>query len=377
MTNFFDESQEQSRVKAEIVAKYFWAWAKVILPTAKRHNVNMAYIDLFAGPGRYKDGAKSTPLLVLERALTDEELCRRLITIFNDADQRNTQDLEGAISTLEGIGSLVHKPLVRNSEVGREIVQMFTQMRLVPTLFFVDPWGYKGLSLQLIGSVLKDWGCDCIFFFNYNRINMGLTNELVKEHMDALFGEEKANNLRKILQDKKPHEREVIILEAISQALKDLGGQFVLPFTFKRENGERTSHHLIFVTKHIKGYEVMKDIMAKQSSGSQQGVPSFEYSPASEAQPLLFELTKPLEQLEEILLEKYQSRTLRMREIYDGHHVGTRFIKANYKETLRSMEEKGLVNAEPSAENRVMRNGVRTFADDVRVSFPKMSNDRP
>ncbi len=57
---------------------------------------------------------------------------------------------------------------------------MFEQMNLVPTFFFVDPWGYKGLSLRLINSVLKNWGCDCIFFFNYTRINMGLENELVK-----------------------------------------------------------------------------------------------------------------------------------------------------------------------------------------------------
>src|SRR5207248_10024637 len=41
------------------------------------------------------------------------------------------------------------------------------------TFLFVDPFGYKGLSLQLVNSVIKDWGCDCVFFFNYNRISMG------------------------------------------------------------------------------------------------------------------------------------------------------------------------------------------------------------
>ncbi len=62
---FFDESREQSEVKARIVQKYFWAWAKVIIPTAKRYGNRILYIDLFAGPGRYKDGTLSTPLLVL------------------------------------------------------------------------------------------------------------------------------------------------------------------------------------------------------------------------------------------------------------------------------------------------------------------------
>ena len=66
--SFFDESGEQSAVKTAIVSKYFWIWAKVIMPQAqKTREKKIAYLDLFAGPGRYKDGAKSTPLLILEK----------------------------------------------------------------------------------------------------------------------------------------------------------------------------------------------------------------------------------------------------------------------------------------------------------------------
>ena len=187
-SHFFAESSEQSQIKAEIVAKYFWAWAKVIISAKiKRDIKKIAYIDLFAGPGRYKDGAKSTPIFVLERAARDPNMREMLVTIFNDVDSTNTQSLQNAIDSIWNIDSLEYKPLVHNEEVGEEIVKMFEQMHLIPTLFFVDPWGYKGLSLRLINSVLKNWGCDCIFFFNYNRINMGLHNKTVKEHMDALF----------------------------------------------------------------------------------------------------------------------------------------------------------------------------------------------
>ncbi len=71
---FFEESKEQSTIKAEIVANYFWAWAKVILSSVKKRGGNIAYIDLFSGPGRYKDGSKSTPLLILEKAIEDPDL---------------------------------------------------------------------------------------------------------------------------------------------------------------------------------------------------------------------------------------------------------------------------------------------------------------
>jgi three-Cys-motif partner protein len=368
---FFQESREQSLVKAEIVAKYFWAWAKVILPTAKSRETSIAYIDLFAGPGRYKDGAESTPLLILEQAVKDDDMKERLVTIFNDVDKSNSRDLETAISQIPNIDELKHEPMVYNSEVGTEIVKMFEEMCFVPTLFFVDPWGYKGLSLRLISSVLKDWGCDCIFFFNYNRINMGLGNPIVKHHMDALFGRERADELRKQLEPLSPEERELVIVEAISQSLKERGGKYVLPFCFRRANGERTSHHLIFVTKHVRGYEIMKEIMAKQSSSSTQGVPSFQYNPASEKQPLLFELTRPLDDLAELLLEEFAGKTLQMRQIYEQHHVETPYIKSNYKQVLINLEEQGKIITDPPADQRPKRKGEVTFADGVKVTFPK------
>jgi len=370
--DFFNESREQSLVKAEIVAKYFWAWAKVIIPSAKKRNNKIAYVDLFSGPGRYKDGSQSTPLRILERAINDKspDMRQMLIAIFNDIDSNNTQSLQEAITSLDGINTLKHKPIVLNKEVGEEIVQNLQLIRLVPTLFFIDPWGYKGLSLGLIGSVIKDWGCDCIFFFNYNRINMGLNNQAVKEHMNALFGEEKANTLRQYLEDKKPQERELMVVEELSESLQKIGGQYVLPFCFKNKTGNRTSHHLIFVSKHVRGYEIMKEIMAKESSSTEQGVPSFEYNPATQYHPLLFELSKPLDELEDMLLDKFAGKTMTMLEVYEQHHVGKRYIKTNYKEALKKLESQGKITVDPPASKRRKNKGQTTFADDVKVTFP-------
>lgn len=218
--HFFEESSEQSAVKSAIVSKYFWSWAKVIIPQAKKStSQKIAYLDLFAGPGRYKDGKKSTPLLILEQAIEDDAMSQMLVTVFNDKDDGNTRDLQAAINDLPGIAKLKYPPEIWNEEVGTEMVKEFGSMNMIPTLFFVDPWGYKGLSLQLVNSVLKNWGCDCIFFFNYNRINMGLTNPIVRDHMDALFGDERAELLRNRLEPLSPEDRETCIVEELCNAL--------------------------------------------------------------------------------------------------------------------------------------------------------------
>lgn len=369
--SFFEESRQQSIIKARIIAKYFWVWAKIISPTAKKHSNRIAYIDLFAGPGRYKDKTISTPLKVLEQAISDVEMGQMLVTWFNDKDSDNASALQTAIRDLPGIGKLKYPPQVWNQEVGTEIVQLFSKMKLVPTFFFVDPWGYKGLSLQLINSVLKNWGCDCVFFFNYNRISMGLSNELVKKHMDALFGEERADQLREKLSGLTPEEREMLIIEELSEALKQLGGKYVLPFRFKDDAGSRTSHHLIFVSKDFRGYEIMKEIMAKESSDADQGVASFEYSPASERYPVLFELTAPLNGLEDDLLKRFTGRTVTMEQVYMQHNVGRPFIRRNYKKALNNLEAQGKIKTDPPAEKRRMQKGERTFPEHVRVVFPK------
>jgi three-Cys-motif partner protein len=373
--SFFEESKEQSRVKSAIVAKYFDAWAQVMIATQnlyrRSQNNRIAYIDLFAGPGRYADGTKSTPLLVLEKAIGHDVMRERLVAIFNDKDEANTNSLQEAIDELPGVDRLKHQPQVSTHEVGEEIVKMFEQMKLVPTLFFVDPWGYKGLSLRLVNSVLKDWGCDCIFFFNYNRINMGLNNEAVREHMNALFGQERAGDLRKRLEPLSPSERALVIVEELCSALRALGPRYVLPFRFKDDRGARTSHHLIFVSKGFKGYEIMKETMARECSTEEQGVPSFEYNPVDARlagrQQLLFQLSRPLDDLGNMLLAEFAGRTLTMQRIYEQHNVDRPYIKKNYKEVLMKLEAAGKVTASTH------RKG--TFGDTVRATFPAIKNN--
>jgi three-Cys-motif partner protein len=362
---FFEETRKQSEVKARIVAKYFAAWARVIAPSTKARDGRVAYADLFAGPGRYVDGTRSTPLLILENAIARADLRKMLVSVFNDKDEDNVRSLQQAIAALPGIETLKHEPQIERGEVGEGLAEAFKAIRFVPSFFFVDPWGYKGLSLGLIQSVIKDWGCDCVFFFNYNRINMGLGNPLFKPHLDALFGSERADKLREALPAiKEASDREALIIAALVEAIQELGGEYVLPFRFRGAGG-RTSHHLIFVSKGRKGYDIMKEIMAKESPVSLEGVPSFEFSEEADAAPRLFYETATLSDLKASLLVTFAGLTLTMQEVFDQHNVGTQFLKRHYKIALLQLEMEGKIDAYPSKRKK------NTFADDVKVTFRK------
>lgn len=369
-SGFFGETKEQSLVKSAIVSKYFWAWAKVIMSRVRSTNNKIAYIDLFAGPGRYKDGTQSTPLLVLKHAIGDPDMCKMLVTLFNDKDENNSRSLEQAIKDLPGVEKLKYKPEVMNEEVGTKIVKMFQELRLIPTLFFVDPWGYKGLSLKLVNAVVKDWGCECIFFFNYNRISMGLSNALVEEHMNALFGKERADALRLKFETLSTPDRELMIVEELCGALNPTNDRYVLPFRFKDDRGTRTSHHLIFVSKHFLGYHIMKGVMARESSMQEQGVATFEYSPADRKYPLLFEMSRPLDDLKAMLLKDCSGKRLTFSQLYESHSVGKPYTDSNYKQVLKTLEAATIITADKPGKKR--RKG--TFADDVVITFPETAN---
>jgi three-Cys-motif partner protein len=368
--NFFDEQTAQSQIKAAIVADYFWAWASVISSVQKRFPnrvQRIAYIDLFAGPGRYENGAASTPLLIMERAVQDPNIRDRLVTIFNDNDETNTDSLKREINAIPNIESLKYPPQIETGEVGEKIVKEFQNAKLIPTFLFVDPFGYKGLSLQLVNSVLKDWGCDCVFFFNYDRISMGLGNDAVEEHMDALFGKTRADALRQRFKMRlvSPGEREAFIVEEMKMALEEMGGNYVLPFRFRNLEGTRTTHHLFFVSKHFRGYEIMREVMYKHSH-KDVSVAKFEYSPADARCPSLFELVRPLGDLEDMLLADCAGKTLSIKGLFESHSVGKGFVIKNYREVLCRMEQESKIKMNPPCPPR--RRG--TIGEKVTIIFP-------
>lgn len=367
---FFDEQTEQSEIKATLVAKYFPAYMGVISNAQKRYGGDrIAYIDLFAGPGRYKNGAKSTPVKIIEQAIANPDMRQRLVAVFNDKDEDNVQSLQQALETLPGYDTLKFRPQIHHGEIGDEIVKEFEEAKLVPTLSFVDPWGYKGMTLRLINSVLKDWGCDCCFFFNYSRVNAGLANDVVEKHMDALFGTERANSLRQRFADQAltPVEREAFIVEEMCQALRDMGGRFVLPFRFTNKQGTRITHHLFFVTKHFKGYSLMKDIMHSHATGKLEGSINFEYNPADRRQPTLFEFLRPVDELGEMMLDDLAGAKLNINQIYERHSVGKPYVLKDYREQLCKLEQEGRVTMDKPCPPRKKN----TLAPHVIVAFPR------
>lgn len=115
----------------------------------------------------------------------------------------------------------------------------------------------------------------------------------------------------------------------------------------------------------------MKSIMASESSLAEQGVPSLSYFPADKATPLLFALSRKLDDLEADLPKKFAGQTLSMGDIFERHNIDTPYIEKNYKIALSNLEAAGKISCNPPAQDRKVMKGERTFADRVLVTFPR------
>jgi three-Cys-motif partner protein len=371
--DFFEKLRKPSIIKSEIVAKYFSAWSNVIYHAEKNRlddlkKIKIAYIDLYAGQGKDDKGQESTPLFIIKNAISNDNLRHSLVTVFNDFDPKKLIKLKKEISLLEGIDSLKYSPKFDNIIVGDELAKKFEEIEFIPTLFFLDPWGYKGLSRRLFKSLLKDWGCDLIFFFNYKRINAALSNSLLLKNMEYIFGTERTANLSNQLNKLTPQKRHEVVIEEIKNALKEIEGHYVLPFKFTNKTGKSITHHLIFVSKHPLGYKIMKDIMAKYSTQTLDGIVFFEYNPAIPGNKVFFHPEYSIDKLCNDLIRVYHGQLITMKNIFESHHCGKNYIRRNYTDAILKLEQEGKITIKRATQGK-MRGGKMTIGDQAIIEF--------
>lgn len=369
--DFFQEQSEQSQIKAKIVNSYFTAWSRVMLG---HWPANIAYIDLYCGPGKYRDGNKSVPLILIEQTLANPALKKRMQFIFNDIEKVNTQNLEAEIRVLPDGVSLLHNIQFANIEIGTDFSKHINIPANIPVLSFVDPWGYKGLTMDLIGTLIKNNGSECVFFFNYNRINMALSsNTLFDEHLEGMFGAETTAKLKQELQPLASAQREPVILKALVEVLGNNRANYVLPFKFYCQEMLRTSHFIIFVTKHQAGYRIMKEIMYANSAKDPDGVASFSYEDSYNFGPPSGQLTifSKLDDLCGELRKKYSGEKVNIGTLCNDIvlNPSNLFVGPNVKDALRRLEKNGFITVE--GRKQKMRNGKVTMPNTAYALFRK------
>ncbi len=365
---FFAEQTAQSRVKAEIVYKYFLAWAGIVLNSRSNATGEAAYIDLFSGPGSYEDGARSTPLLITEEVVRRQRLRDGVRMFFNDISSSLTNSLRQEVNALPGIETLRHAPQYKSEEASIALIDSLGLSREIPQFYFLDQFGWADITPALIRRIFMARMCDCAFFFRTPRVIAAVTNPNARQAMASLFGEDGLEFIRAEFK-RRLRKKEDIVLEKLREKLKAVGAPYFQPFPFRVSGVNSSLQHLIYLGKHSKGLGLMKEVMATASTTEHSGVPVMGFTKGPVQQEMF--TRDPIPELQAELLRGFSGRTLTVGEVFAEHHVTSeRYILRNYQEALRRLEANSLIRAHPAAAERPTRNGIVTMSEVVKIAFP-------
>ena len=334
---FFRIPRTPSEVKSEILNSYFKAWAAILLVALrKRIKVqSLSYIDLFSGPGYYENGDPSTPIKILNSINENQLFNQKIKTFFNDNDPKLAAQLDTNIKRLPYFAELNHRSVVLNKETNKDLLLSFLNSNSSnsPSLTFIDPFGYKGVSAELCKLAVKNWGSDLFMLFNFNRIRSGIRNSTVTHLMKDLFGD-KLETILSSYDSLNKVQREEFILNQFMSHFTDKGYKG-LQFKVEFNDKNATSHYLLFVSKVEIAYFKMKEIMSKYSDYQPDGIPWMAVN-NSKTQDLFSEYS--ISKLKfELVQNKEKYSGLTVDDIYRKHSLGTPYIKENYKSVFNEL----------------------------------------
>ncbi|MFD2788083.1 three-Cys-motif partner protein TcmP [Hymenobacter rubripertinctus] len=378
---FFKIAQPHSVLKADIVSKYVIAWANIII-RGKLHFKKEArayVVDLFSGCGQYEDGTKSTPIKIIDEALKADHLRENLILRFNDNQVEMIERLQGHVAAIPGVTSFKNKIGYSTYDAeSPEVLSWFTknnQGPRLPMVVFIDPFGYKEISRELLRSMIQIPQSDILFFFNYRRVNAALGNEQFESNMNKIFGPERVQRIKTELATARPAERSEIIIRHLDESLREIGANFVVPFVVVQEDEEHISHYIVGITKHEKGFELMKKVLKQHTTIGPRSRAKFGHDLASverDKQHSMFDaLPDPIGELAAQVYQAYTGRIITFGQLYKQHHPTAHYTESEYKQAVRRLllDKRAYALDEETKPSRKTIKGEQAVPEHLSIRF--------
>ena len=255
--------------KHDVLTEYLKAWVPILGQGFGRAVV----VDGFAGPGQYAGGAPGSPILSW-RVARDHKAAGRLGPAdidfrFLEVDAAKAEHLRDLLAREQSYSGMSCS--VEAAACGDRLPSLLDECRSSGTPVFVmlDPFGLKGVTLDLIGDILSVPHGEVLFsFMHETAVRFGETPE-VHPYLMELVGEDCPAGSS--IDD---------YCDALEQRFRSHGARYVLKFGLWQ--GGRHVYTLFFGTCSSDGCEKMKDAMWKVAQDD-----SYRFDGIRRRQPLL------------------------------------------------------------------------------------------
>jgi three-Cys-motif partner protein len=349
------EIEPHTQAKHEILTRYLDAW----FPILTSWNTKVLFIDGFAGPGCYENGEPGSPLLAIGAARKHKARLARstVMFLFNEGKKARYDVLEAQLKKVaEDLPDnfQIHGRNKDFADLAQELVDHRGEKSFVPTFAFIDPFGWKGVPIDLIANLVRDKRSELFILFSFNSVNRWIGHEKQQANMLRLFGCEDYRNAEGM----KPADRKTYLAALYERQLMNLGKfAYVSKFEMIEKSG-RTSYFLYHCTRSLKGLEVMRSAMWKIDPNR-----GCQFSDRVAGLESLYDGPLNLD-LDERLMDRFAGQRLPIKKLQEFVLTDSLFAPEHLKKpTLKPMQEDGRIAAVIGQKMR------GTFPDRVEVVF--------
>jgi len=360
------EYKEHTRVKHILLSKYLKVWITAL----GKYNPKICYFDGFAGRGEYADGTLGSPLRALKLADELSGYFRKLICYFIEKDKDNFENLEEVLKREEANVKNWQKIEVeiKNDEFANVIAEIFKNMEeghiLIPSFFFIDPFGFSGIPFHIITRILSNPKTEVFFTFMVRDIARFIQLPELEETFNSLFGTDKLKSI--LASSQKP---EMALIDLYREQLHAIAKvQYSWPFRVCTSEKVQTLYYLLHATNHYKGHSIMKQIMFRQSA-----LGNFAYlgpqDITARSQMKLFEIDS-IESLKDYLLKRFKGKEISydkiQEEVCTPWYSEPPYINTHYNQALKQLENERKIKVD-----RITSRTSRGLSGDDKITFPQ------
>lgn len=282
---------EHSAAKVMLYGKYLAIYLNILARAEFIHRI--CIFDLFCGEGLYQNDAEGSPLIAIrkiaEHYYANDQTCPNLVVWFND---NGMSQIAPSIKKIDRVKSLVEERFVPSSvqirysskdyfEIHQDAVWYTRGLTNTKSLFFIDPYGYKGITYSHILDTLHGGNNEVLLFlpasFMYRFANGAISSSFpgsaaLREFLQELFNGVSVPHFESAYS---------FIEELKSQLRNHLGKHKIFVDTFTIERDQSNQYCLFFFTSNVVGFEKM--VEAKWDMDTERGQ-GFRY----EERPSLF-----------------------------------------------------------------------------------------
>ncbi|MCC6540728.1 MAG: three-Cys-motif partner protein TcmP [Flavobacteriales bacterium] len=251
---------EHSKAKVELLKMYLVRYLNILSLT--RFFTTIRIYDLFCGEGRYPNGGKGSPLVILDAVKSSLPVNEKsaapskFVCHFNDAKPEKAAKAEEAV-TNEKYGFPEHLVKVRftheeYASIAPRVIDDIEASRDTRAFVFIDPYGYKHVSVNDIWQLLETGKAEVLLFLPISFMYR-FGERATPDPLDKLL-----NDL--IPSDARQFRDERDFIQKLKRGFEKKYGSdtFVEPFMIQKDAG--TVYALFFFTRNELGMEKMLDV---------------------------------------------------------------------------------------------------------------------